>query len=50
MIEQGRRWAVAFWRHHPRVDQTVEGLAAATVAFQASHGLDLVKVTPAGTW
>ena len=50
MIEQGRRGAVAFWRHHPRVDQTVEGLAAATVAFQASHGLDLVKVTPAGTW
>ena len=42
--------AVAFWRHHPGVDQTVDGLAAATVAFQASHGLDLVKVTPAGTW
>jgi uroporphyrinogen decarboxylase len=44
------RWRVAFWRHHPGADQTVDGLVAATVAFQARHGLDLVKVTPAGTW
>jgi uroporphyrinogen decarboxylase len=45
-----RRWGVAFWRHHPGADQTVDGLVAATVAFQARHGLDLAKVTPTGTW
>jgi len=37
---------VALWRHFPVDDQTPEGLAAATLAFQKIFDFDLVKVTP----
>ena len=37
---------VALWRHFPVDDQTPEGLAAATLAFQKTFDFDLVKVTP----
>lgn len=41
---------VALWRHFPVDDQTPDGLAAATVAFQRTYGWDLVKVTPASSF
>jgi uroporphyrinogen decarboxylase len=41
---------VAAWRHHPGDDQSAEGLALATLAFQRRFDFDLVKVTPASTW
>lgn len=37
---------VALWRHFPEEDQTAEGLARATAAWQARWGWDFVKVTP----
>ena len=37
---------VALWRHFPVDDQTPEGLAVATLAFQKTFDFDLVKVTP----
>jgi uroporphyrinogen decarboxylase len=37
---------VALWRHFPVDDQTPEGLAVATAAFQRSYDFDLIKVTP----
>jgi uroporphyrinogen decarboxylase len=40
------RAPVALWRHFPVDDQTPEGLAAATLAFQKTFDFDLVKVTP----
>lgn len=45
--EKPDRPPVALWRHFPRDDQTAEGLARATVEFQAAYDFDLVKVTPA---
>jgi uroporphyrinogen decarboxylase len=41
---------VALWRHFPVDDQTPDGLAAATLAFQRSYDFDLVKVTPASSF
>ena len=41
---------VALWRHFPVDDQTPEGLAAATLAFQRTYDFDLVKVTPASSF
>jgi uroporphyrinogen decarboxylase len=41
---------VALWRHFPVDDQTPDGLAAATAAFQSTHDFDLVKVTPASSF
>lgn len=41
---------VAFWRHFPVDDQTPDGLAAATVAFQREFDFDLVKVTPSSSF
>ncbi|NLG74063.1 MAG: uroporphyrinogen decarboxylase [Chloroflexi bacterium] len=41
---------VALWRHFPVDDQTPEGLAAATLAFQRTYDWDLVKVTPASSY
>lgn len=41
---------VVFWRHFPVDDQTPQGLAAATLAFQATFDFDLVKVTPASSF
>jgi uroporphyrinogen decarboxylase len=40
------RAPVALWRHFPVDDQTPDGLAAATLAFQKMFDFDLVKVTP----
>ncbi len=45
--ERPDRVPIALWRHFPREDQTAEGLARATVAFQREFRWDLVKVTPA---
>jgi uroporphyrinogen decarboxylase len=44
------RPAVALWRHFPVDDQSPEGLAAATLAFQYTYDFDLVKVTPASSY
>jgi uroporphyrinogen decarboxylase len=41
---------VALWRHFPVDDQTPDGLAAATIAFQQTYDFDLVKVTPASSY
>ena len=41
---------VALWRHFPVDDQTPDGLAAATIAFQQTYDFDLVKVTPASSF
>ncbi len=40
------RVPVALWRHFPVDDQTPEGLAAATSAFQRLYDFDFIKVTP----
>jgi uroporphyrinogen decarboxylase len=40
----------AFWRHFPVDDQTPEGLASSTIAFQRDFDFDLVKVTPASSY
>ena len=40
------RAPLSFWRHHPRHEITVEGLAEITVQFQRQHGLDFVKINP----
>lgn len=44
--EQPDRVPVALWRHFPVDDQSPEGLAAATAAFQRIYDFDLLKVTP----
>jgi uroporphyrinogen decarboxylase len=44
--EEPDRTPVALWRHFPVDDQTPEGLAVATAAFQRSYDFDLIKVTP----
>ena len=41
---------VALWRHFPVDDLTPEGLAGATIDFQLTYDLDLVKVTPASSF
>jgi uroporphyrinogen decarboxylase len=41
---------VALWRHFPVDDQTSQGLAASTLAFQRLFDFDLVKVTPASSY
>lgn len=41
---------VALWRHFPVDDQTPEGLAMATAAFQRTFDFDLIKVTPASSF
>jgi uroporphyrinogen decarboxylase len=44
--EEPDRTPIALWRHFPVDDQTPEGLAVATAAFQRSYDFDLIKVTP----
>lgn len=44
------RVPVALWRHFPVDDQTPEGLAAATAAYQRMYDFDLIKVTPASSF
>lgn len=41
---------VAFWKHHPLVDQSATDLVAATLAFHQQTRGDLVKLTPAGNY
>ena len=41
---------VALWRHFPEKDQTAQGLAAATVRWQAEFPGDLVKFMPPGDY
>lgn len=40
----------ALWRHFPVDDQTPDGLAAATAAFQRAWDFDLIKVTPTSSF
>lgn len=44
------RTPVALWRHFPVDDQTPDGLAAATAAFQRQYDFDLIKVTPSSSF
>jgi uroporphyrinogen decarboxylase len=44
------RIPVALWRHFPVDDQTPEGLASATLAFQRTFDFDLIKVSPASSF
>ena len=48
--ERPDRVPVALWRHFPVDDQTPDGLAAATTAFQKTFDFDLIKVTPASSF
>jgi uroporphyrinogen decarboxylase len=48
--EKTDRPAVALWRHFPVDDQTPDGLAAATTAFQRTFDFDLVKITPSSSF
>jgi uroporphyrinogen decarboxylase len=48
--EEPDRTPVALWRHFPVDDQTPEGLAVATAAFQRSYDFDLIKVTPSSSF
>ena len=43
-------WQTALWRHHPGADQDAAQLAAATLDFQRRFPMDVVKITPAGTY
>ncbi len=40
----------ALWRHFPVDDQSPDGLAAATAAFQNTFDFDFIKVTPASSF
>ncbi len=40
----------ALWRHFPVDDQTPDGLAAATAAFQHTFDFDFIKVTPSSSF
>jgi uroporphyrinogen decarboxylase len=44
------RVPVALWRHFPVDDQTPDGLAAATAAYQRAYDFDLIKVTPSSSF
>jgi uroporphyrinogen decarboxylase len=44
------RTPLALWRHFPVDDQSPEGLAAATAAFQHAFDFDLIKVTPSSSF
>lgn len=48
--EKPDRIPVAFWRHFPVDDQKAESLARATLTFQNTFDLDLVKVSPASSF
>lgn len=41
---------VSLWCHFPERDQTAEGLAASTIAWQRRYGFDLVKFMPPGDY
>lgn len=44
------RIPIALWRHFPVDDQTPEGLANATLHFQKTFDLDIVKVSPSSSF
>ena len=44
------RIPIALWRHFPVDDQTPEGLAAVTTAFQVQYEFDFIKVTPSSSF
>ncbi len=48
--EAADRAPVALWRHFPVDDQTPDGLAASTAAFQHAYDFDLIKVTPSSSF
>ena len=48
--EQPDRPPVSLWRHFPVDDQSPEGLAAATIAFQQAFDFDFIKVTPSSSY
>lgn len=48
--EQTDRTPIALWRHFPEEDQNPESLASATIKFQQTYDLDIVKVTPASSF
>jgi uroporphyrinogen decarboxylase len=48
--EQPDRIPVALWRHFPVDDQDPLALAASSIEFQETFGLDLIKVTPASSF
>jgi len=41
---------VAFWRHFPMDDQNANRLAAATIHFQDTFGMDIIKVSPSSSF
>ena len=41
---------VAFWRHFPLDDQNPDRLASATIHFQNSFEMDLIKVSPSSSF
>jgi uroporphyrinogen decarboxylase len=44
------RLPIALWRHFPVDDQTPDGLARATLAFQRNFDFDVIKVTPSSSY
>ncbi len=44
------RVPISLWRHWPVQDETPQGLAAATIRWQAGYDFDLVKFMPTGTY
>jgi uroporphyrinogen decarboxylase len=48
--ERPDRPPLSFWQHFPGRDRTAAGLAQATIAFQQTYDLDLVKLMPTGMY
>jgi uroporphyrinogen decarboxylase len=48
--ERPDRPPVSLWRHFPVDDQTAEGLASATIAYQKLFDFDFLKITPASSY
>ncbi len=48
--EQPDQVPISLWRHFPVDDQTPDGLAAATAAFQHQYDFDFIKVTPSSSF
>jgi len=44
------RLPVAFWRHFPMDDQDTNRLASATIHFQDTFGMDIIKVSPSSSF
>jgi uroporphyrinogen decarboxylase len=48
--EDPDRPPLSFWQHFPGRDRTATGLAQATIEFQQTYDLDLVKLMPTGMY